>query len=394
MKQLRDAEGDFKRSLEKKADFFDSAYALGLLYEKQKRWEQLVLLYKQFQRENGPQIKMVQALSQYYLNKQEYDLALDQLKILEESDDDAVTVKLRISLIYVEQKKHELAILKLKEAMKLAPDSDKIRYYLAAVYEELKRYPEAVQEFENIPLESSFFSEAVVHAAFLYKEMGKPDKALSVLESGLKKKKDVPQMYALYVSLLDEKGQYEKALTVLNEGLERFVDHVQLLFYYGTINDRLGKKDLVLNTMKKVIQLDNKNIQAMNYLAYTYADLGQNLTEAEALARKALGLNPEDGFIMDTLGWVLYREGRVKESVTWLEAAQRNQPKESIIAEHLGDAYAQSRLFNKAKVMYQRAVEMEIDESKQNKIKEKVSAIDSQETQDRIPASIVPKNTN
>jgi Tfp pilus assembly protein PilF len=145
----------------------------------------------------------------------------------------------------------------------------------------------------------------------------------------------------------------------------------------------------MLQSMKKAIELDPKNTQAINYLAYTYAEDASNLSEAEVLARKAHQLSPEDPFIMDTLGWVLYKQGRVKEAIPWLESAQTQQPTESVIADHLGDAYIQHRLPEKAKVMYQKAIELEQDKDKQKRIESKITSIDAVNTDSRLPASIV-----
>ncbi len=67
--------------------------------------------------------------------------------------------------------------------------------------------------------------------------------------------------------------------------------------------------------MKKVIKLDPKDANALNYLGYTYTEMGQNLEEAERLIKKALTFKPGDGYITDSLGWVYYKTGRYKEAL-------------------------------------------------------------------------------
>ena len=64
-----------------------------------------------------------------------------------------------------------------------------------------------------------------------------------------------------------------------------------------------------IDEMKKAIALNPKNAQALNYLGYTYAESGQNLDEAESLIKRALTVEPEDGFYVDSLGWVYYQKG-------------------------------------------------------------------------------------
>ncbi len=389
MKLMREAEGAYKRALELKPDFYDALLAMGGILEIQGKKEQEINLYVKFQRENGPNAALAESLAQIFLSRQDYDRALEQLGLLEELGEDVLSVKVKIALIYVEKKNYPEAVAKLEETLVMAPESDKVRFYLAALFEEMKENEKALKYFQEVPADSNFYSESVIHSAFILKQKGNLSAASAVLEKGLDQKPENPQMFSLYAAIMDARNEFEKALGRLEQGLERFPNQPQLLFYYGTLNDKLGKKEVMLQTMKKVIEIDPKYTQAFNYLAYTYAEEASNLSEAESLARKAHQLSPEDPFIMDTLGWVLYKQGRVREAIPWLESAQSQQPSESIIADHLGDAYIQHRLPEKAKLMYQRAMELEQDREKQKKIESKLTSIDALNTDPRLPASVL-----
>jgi Flp pilus assembly protein TadD len=78
--------------------------------------------------------------------------------------------------------------------------------------------------------------------------------------------------------------------------------------------------------MRKVIALDPKNANALNYLGYTYADLGQNLDEAEQLVIEALKYKANDGFITDSLGWVYYKKGEYTKALDYLRKAHELVP--------------------------------------------------------------------
>lgn len=394
MKLVREAEQAFKRSLDLKPDFYDALIALGAILQLQGKKDQEVSLYLKFQRDNGPNAAIAEALAQTFLGRQDYNRALEQLVLLEELGEDVLSVKVKIALIYVEQKKYKEAVSKLEETLSMAPESDKVRFYLAALFEEIKNPEKALKYFQEVPPESSFFSESAIHAAYLLKQKGNLSAASDVLDKALELKPENPQMFALYAAIMDARGEHEKAMVRLNQGLERFPEQTQLLFYYGTISDKLGKKDVMLKSMRRVIELDPKNTQAINYLAYTFAEDAANLSEAESLARRAHQLAPEDPFIMDTLGWVLYKQGRIKEAITWLESAQSQQPSESIIADHLGDAYVQHRLPQKAKQMYEQAIRFESDEDRRKKIENKITSIDTVVTDPRFPASVVGPGAN
>lgn len=178
---------------------------------------------------------------------------------------------------------------------------------------------------------------------------------------------------------------------MLKGAIEKFPTNTQLIFFLGTMHDRIGQSNESISLMQRVIDLDKEHVQALNYLAYTYAELGSNLEEAEALSRRALALQPDDGYILDTLGWILFKRGDNEGAIKYLEAAFRIKPSEAIIAEHLGDAYLRHQMWQRATAMYRKAVEFEKDIEKGKKISEKLANVESQNQRSvRAPASVEP----
>ncbi|MFC1829933.1 tetratricopeptide repeat protein, partial [Thermodesulfobacteriota bacterium] len=118
--------------------------------------------------------------------------------------------------------------------------------------------------------------------------------------------------------------------------------NARLHFRLGVVYDKWGRKEDSIEAMKTVIRLDPKNSNALNYLGYTYADMGQNLDEAEQLIKEALKYKPDDGYITDSLGWVYFKKGDFKKALMILEQAVILVPDDPIILEHLGDAYLQN----------------------------------------------------
>ncbi|WP_347358034.1 tetratricopeptide repeat protein [Bdellovibrio sp.] len=384
------AEASFKKALDLKSDFADAVLSLGVLYSKQKNEDKAISLYRAFQKENTPSPRVAEVLAQIYIERGDYENAYAQLEVMENDSDEPLNVRMKMALILIEQKRYETAVQKLEEILKDAPESDKVRFYLAAVYEETRQHEKAVKEYRKIPTSSTYYGEAVVHAAYLLKGLGRLDEGIEVAAAGLKTRQDQPQVFAMYASLLDEKGDYKNASKTLEQGLQKFPDNAQLRFYYGTINDRMGNKDVVVNEMQKVLELDPNHVQGMNYLAFTWAEMGVKLPEAEQLARRALELEPTDGYILDTLGWILYKQSKFSESIKFLEAAHKHQSTVSIIAEHLGDAYYKQSMVDKAKKMYKKAADLETDTRKVQEIRSKITAIEKQELNGtpRLPASV------
>lgn len=390
-KYQKAAEEALRKALSIKPDFVEGVLSLAALYSKQQKDDKALALYRSFQKQNVPSPKIAEMLVQTFIEKERYDLAFEQLEILDRLSDDTLNVKMKMALILIEQKNYPQAIAKLQQVLNIAPDSDKARFYLGAILEETRQSEQAVKEFRKISASSAFFADAIVHSAYLLKNMGQLEQGISVAAKGLEARKDQPQIYSIYASLLDEKADYKGAANLLEQGLELFPDNTQLRFYYGAINDRLGKKDLVISEIKKVLDLNPNHVQGLNYLAFTLAEMNTNLPDAEKYARRALELEPQDGYILDTLGWILYKRSKITESIKILEAAIKFQSGVSVIAEHLGDAYYKQSLVSKAKKMYHRAVSLETDKRKIEVIQNKITAIESQELNSpRLPAAIQP----
>lgn len=388
-KYYPEAEKYLKKSLEMKPNFADAVLSLGVIYSRQKNENKAIDLYKQFQKEQTPNPRIAEVLAQVYIEQGQYDLAFSQLEVMESSSNEPLAIRLKMALILIEQKKYTLAEEKLTDILRDAPDSDKVRFYLAAVFEETKKFKQAIAEYKKIPAGSQFYTESVVHLAYILKELGQINEGIEVAATGLSKKAESPQLYGIYASLLDEKKDTKGALEVLKKAVIKYPDNAQLIFYRGTVYDKLGKRDLVIEDMKKVVELDRTHTQGMNYLAFTWAEMGENLAEAESFARKALESDPTDGYILDTLGWVLYKQDKVADAIKYLELAVKRQPSVSIIAEHLGDAYHRKSLLSKAKQMYKKAAELETDNKKSGEIRNKITAIENQEfsPEGRLPAA-------
>ncbi|MCB0347234.1 MAG: tetratricopeptide repeat protein, partial [Bdellovibrionales bacterium] len=299
-----------------------------------------------------------------------------QLEIVE-GGDNGLGAKVKIAMIFIEQKKYDLAISRLKSILREVPESDKIKFYLAAVYEEINEAENAIEIYKQIPLASNYYTDAVLHGVYLLKVKERYDEALSWNKDALKKRPDVIQFYTMYASLLDDKKQYADALDFLKKSEKDFPEDEQIQFFLGSFFDKLGDRKEAIARMQKVLSINADHSQAMNFIAYTYAEMGENLDEALHMATRAIELKPEDPFYLDTLGWVHFKSGKTDKSIQYLEAAYKLAPGESIIAQHLGDAYYRYQLLLKAKLFYKKAIETEQDNEEKRKIQQKLASTES-----------------
>jgi tetratricopeptide (TPR) repeat protein len=380
------AEQAFQKALSIKPEFEDAVTAFAELYEIQNQKEKSIALLESFQTQYGPKKMIAFQLGQTYLEQEKYDKAYRHLVVLESFEPQNLNVKMKLALILIEQKNYDNAIEKLEEILSLSPTSDKVRFYLGAVHEETSNFADAIYHFKKIESSSSHYVEATVHVAYMYQKMNRTQDAIEVVEKAITEREDVPQFYAFYASLLDEKKEYDRGISVMEKAAKRFPKSAQVRYYLGSLYDRVNNKDKSIQAMKAVLEIDKDHVQALNFLAYTYAELGRELEAAEKMAIRALELQPNDPYIMDTVGWVHFKAGRTEEAIRYLEAAHRLKPDESIVAEHLGDAYYVFELADKAREMYIKAVAVEKNESKKIELRNKIVQIEN--PSQRSPASM------
>ncbi len=388
MGKLKDAEAAFRKALSIKPGLDVAILDLAANLKDQNKIEAMIKVLRDFEDHYGPNHDVAQELASYYLEKEDIDHALVELEVVDNLEHDNLTLKLKIALLLVERKEYPRAVVLLEDIIVQAPESDKIRFYLGAVYEEIQQTNKALDHFKLVPSNSQFYPDAIIHSASIIK---KTDLRLArkVVEKALSERHDQPQLYAFYAAILDEQKESSTAFNMLTSATIQFPLNPQLHFYLGLMADRLDKADKCIDEMNTVLKLEPEHVQALNFLAYTYAQQGHELDKAEQLAEKALTLQPHDPFILDTIGWIHFKKGEFDQSLKFLEEAANVGPQESIIAEHLGDVYYRLQLVDKAKSMYRRAVETEKDEKKLQEIRSKLAAVDHQvvDTTLREPAS-------
>jgi tetratricopeptide (TPR) repeat protein len=136
--------------------------------------------------------------------------------------------------------------------------------------------------------------------------------------------------------LLREAKNYQESYDLLNQALEKQPENLDLLYDSAMAAEKLDRIDVVETNLRRLITLKPDHAQAYNALGYTLADRTDRLKEAKGYIEKALKLSPDDPFILDSMGWVLYRLGDQKEALGYLQRAYSLRPDPEIAA-HIGE---------------------------------------------------------
>jgi len=299
------------------------------------------------------------------------DTELQQVRHFSEQPE---RIDLIISKVYLQQNrtKEALAIL---QRLEIRPEAYEARYMLALLTYQNDDYLASLSYLDRIPSSSSAYEEAVYLKVKIYGKQHKMAEAITLLTVNIQTEEtSSPLFYALLSSLYLDDDRKDLALTTLEDGTRLFSENHQLHFELGLLLERSNRTDEAIAEMQKVLELQPKHADALNFIGYSWADQNQNLEEALNYILRAIELKPENGFIIDSLGWVYFRMGRFEEAAEALEHAVNIQPSDPHIFEHLGDAYRALGEDAKAIHAYEKAYALFENKDKKSAIKEKIDA--------------------
>ena len=228
----------------------------------------------------------------------------------------------------------------LTDQQKEDRDVYQVLFLLAQIAEEQGDHASALKWLDKVERDSGD-SEPYYRAQFKSAEiMAKQGninaarKLLSSLHAETPAEKE--QIILVEAQILREANKHQESFAVLSAGVEQYPDNVNLLYDYALAAEKLDKLAVMESSLRRIIALDAANFQAYNALGYSLADRNVRLPEAYALIEKALKLAPNDPFIMDSMGWVLYRQGKFGEAEEKLRRAYKLRP-DAEIGVHLGE---------------------------------------------------------
>ncbi len=162
---------------------------------------------------------------------------------------------------------------------------------------------------------------------------------------------------------------FTRAIAVLGKSDPRYWG-----YYYarGTAYERLKNWPAAEADLKRALALAPDQPLVLNYLGYSWVDQGKNLKEGMRLIEKAVQLKPDDGYIVDSLGWAHFKQGNFKEAVRFLERAVEIKPEDPTLNDHLGDAFWKVGREREARFQWNQALSLEPEPEDAEKIKAKL----------------------
>ena len=285
------------------------------------------------------------AYARMLVEQKQYAQAVAEFKTLLKEQPQDLTVLYALGLLSAQNNNLKEAEQYLTTYMKVLgtqPDDERdptqALIILTQIAEERNDIKSALKWLEQVDSTSSnSYLNVQIKRAQLIAKSGDLSGARKLLKelNGTSEEEQV-QALAAEAQILKTANHAQEAMSVLENGLKKFPDNVDLLYDYAMAAEKLNNLTAMETSLRKVIKLAPNNQHAYNALGYSFAERNIRLEEAYMLIEKALQLAPEDPFIMDSMGWVQFRLGRLREAEAMLRRAYELRP-DAEIATHLGE---------------------------------------------------------
>ncbi|MEE8320312.1 MAG: tetratricopeptide repeat protein [Gammaproteobacteria bacterium] len=307
---------------------------VGLL-QKQGKINEAIVWLEEVLHNREDDFSLRHAYARLLTDAKRFDEARRQFEILAVQAPNNTDILYALGLLYLQANRLDDASAYFSRLLKLKKNVNEANYYLGRIAEEKNELVEAGDWYQGVHEGENYF-DARVRLSMLLTKQGKVDEGLEhIRDIQTTSQSDKNILIQAEGEILTEAKRFDEAMAVYDKALADKSDP-DLLYSRAMLAEKMGRLDLLERDLSAILKDDPDNAQALNALGYTLADRTDRYQEAYELIKRALELNPDDFYILDSMGWVLYRLGKLDEAVEHLRKALelRNDPE---IAAHLGE---------------------------------------------------------
>ena len=303
----------------------------------------------------------------------DYQGALEQFRKLSRLQPDDTELVFAYAMLATQQERWDEA-RPIWQKLRGDPDRrDEASYYLAQIEEQEGNDELAIGLFGTVQ-GSELEVDAVMRMAQILARNGRLEQAREALQRArIANPGRAADLYIGETQIVQKYGDRDAALALYATALGAYPDNRDLLYNRALYVVELGDFAWMERDLRRLLEDDPENVDALNALGYTLADRNERLDEAFALVSRALKLRPDSPAILDSMGWVLYRQGDLERAATYLRRAlQLNQDDE--IAAHLGEVLWVSGERADAQAVWREALVHAPDSDKIREVLERLQA--------------------
>jgi tetratricopeptide (TPR) repeat protein len=270
----------------------------------------------------------------------------------------------------------DLGLAYLQLALYLEPRHPLALLSLADLYEAMKKPQLAIDVYRKVPADSPLHRNAEIQLATNLDSLDKTEEAKDHLKKLIGENPSDTEAILALGNIERARKSYDDCARTYSKAIDQIGTPGKanwLVFYFRGICHERGKNWPGAEAdLKKALELFPDQAHVLNYLGYSWVDQGINLDEGMKMIRRAVEQRPDDGYIVDSLGWAYYRTGNIEEAVKNLERAVELKPDDPTINDHLGDAYWKTGRHLEAQFQWQHALQLKPEADEQKKIEEKI----------------------
>ena len=255
----------------------------------------------------------------------------------------------------------DVALLYTQLALSFNADRAVTLTLLGDILGDMKLDEKAIAAYSEIPASSPLRTNAEMEIGVSLHRLEKKDEAQAKLKDVIAREPDNYDAMVTLGNLYRSNEDYANAAKVYDQAIALLTEetttpgHWRIYYFNGIAHERLKQWDIAERNFRKALELSPEEPMVLNYLGYSLIEKKLNLQEAMEMVKKAVELRPNDGYIIDSLGWAYYQLGDYEQAVIHIERAVELLPADPIIAEHLGDAYWRVGRKLEAKFQWQHA---------------------------------------
>ncbi|WP_457569681.1 tetratricopeptide repeat protein [Desulfurobacterium sp.] len=335
LKQYKKAEKYLIKAARLNPEIDDAYQFLGEIYQKTHD-KRIKNFFEKLCRDKNAPLPALRELAKIYIIDGEKGKAVKVLNRIVEREPYNLQNLTQVATSLLNLREYNKVIPVIERITKLNPDNPNVYFLLGLAYELTGQKEKAVKAYEK---SLDLFPEnttVIEQLATLYLRLGKLEEAKAYFERlyQLTRKSD----YALRIAAIaDKNGNTQEAYNFLKSLIDKKTEDPRIYFALAVYADKLGKEQEAEKYLKELLKKDPENPSALNYLAYLYANRGENLQEALKLIEKALKKRPDNGAYIDTYGWILFKLGDYDKACTELQRALKLSNGDAVVEEHLGE---------------------------------------------------------
>jgi tetratricopeptide (TPR) repeat protein len=394
--KLGKAKKYFSKAYKRDPSFSQAVMALGLIAEEEKKVSKAIKIYEKHLKKDPNDMLILTRVVQLLFTEEKFAKVIPFAERLSDLEPDNLNLKVKLGILYTDNGQYGRAIATFKELLQHAPDNDKILYYIGAIYQETGEFDKSVEFYTRIPMESALFQDSSVQIAQMLSALGQDDYLFHKSTKGHHKQflgfindrlKKLPKLSVEFnvirAGYFENIGQVDGAIESL-ENVSEFEDFSESHKYYlASLYEKVNEFNKSTDIIMDILAKDPRNAHAWNFLGYSLVERGVHMAKAHEFIVNALAIEPNDGYIRDSLGWYYFKIGETQKALSELKFAIKAVPSDVSIQKHLAIVYTHMKDFDQAKKWVVEALKNVQQESEKVELFKVLKTLDAK----RIPAS-------